>query len=952
LLKKIESRRQTEIARLESAHAAQVEELRSKCRADAEERETRHAVRLNEIETEKTRAIERLAAEWEKELTGFRAFAAAELCRGAQARLSWDGPPAKDWRLPETFATEVPVGEVRVDLAELDLPCDPEGPFSLPGGTPVHLPARLVFPVNGGLYARAGTGKREDAMRMLFNAALRLFCSFPPAKTKMTIIDPVGLGQNFAALMHLADFDESLVGGRIWSDVTHIERELSELTEHMEIIIQKYLRNRFASLDEYNQEAGSMAEPYRFLLIADFPTGFSELAMEKLAGILASGSRCGVYALIHQDQRQKTPVILNEAHLKRNGLFFFEQDGDFILDEPVINNRGRFVPEEPPQPAVVDEILRAVGAQSRDAVRVEVPFEAAAPRPENVWSMTTDQVVRLPLGKSGAERLQYMELGRGTSQHALIAGKTGSGKSTLFHVIITNAALWYAPQELEVYLIDFKKGVEFKIYAEHQLPHARVVAIESDREFGLSVLRCIDKELTRRGELFRNARVQDLAAYRKSGAVEVLPRTLLMIDEFQEFFTEDDGISGDAALLLDRIVRQGRAFGVHVILGSQTLGGTYTLAKSTLGQMAVRIALQCNEADSYLILSDDNAAARLLSRPGEGIYNDMAGLIEGNNPFQVVWLSKEAQSNYLEMVRRKAQENPSGLEPTIVFEGNVPAELRNNKPLFTLAEQPAAEESSTCAWLGEANAIKGPTEVEFSSNSGSNLLIVGQRGEAALAMTGTLILSLAAGAPPDKARFYVLDGTAPEYGAQDFLTAMAAALPHSLEIIDQRRTAQALAELAAKVKVRQEGGDADQGRDYFIVLGLQKFRMLRQDDEFGFSSGDGEASPAQCLANLLNEGPGAGVHCLVWCDTLGNLNRSFGRKTVREFESRILFQMAAADSTELIDSPAANLLGLYNALLFTVQDGSVEKFRPYAMPDRQAVEKIGGMIRKKFEAKV
>jgi hypothetical protein len=50
--------------------------------------------------------------------------------------------------------------------------------------------------------------------------------------------------------------------------------------------------------------------------------------------------------------------------------------------------------------------------------------------------------------------------------------------------------------------------------------------------------------------------------------------------------------------------------------------------------MVIRIALQCNEADAYLIMDEDNPAPRLLSRPGEGIYNDMAGMLEGNSPFQ------------------------------------------------------------------------------------------------------------------------------------------------------------------------------------------------------------------------------------------------------------------------------------------------------------------------------
>src|SRR5262249_7713072 len=192
-------------------------------------------------------------------------------------------------------------------------------------------------------------------------------------------------------------------------------------------------------------------------------------------------------------------------------------------------------------------------------------------------------------------------LGRGPSQHGLIAGKTGSGKSTLLHAIITNLSLTYSPDEVELYLIDFKKGVEFKPYAEHHLPHARVVAIESEREFGLSVLQRLDAELRSRGDNFRAAGVNDLQSYRAERANEKLPRILLIVDEFQEFFVEDDKLAAEAALLLDRLVGQGRAFGLHVLLGSQTLGGAYSLARSTIDQMAVRIALQCSEADAHLI---------------------------------------------------------------------------------------------------------------------------------------------------------------------------------------------------------------------------------------------------------------------------------------------------------------------------------------------------------------
>src|SRR5207253_2209531 len=210
-----------------------------------------------------------------------------------------------------------------------------------------------------------------------------------------------------------------------------------------------------------------------------------------------------------------------------------------------------------------------------------------------------------------------------------------------------------------------------------------------DRECGLSVRQRLDAELARRGDLFRRAGVQDLASYRRSAGAQVMPRTLLIIDEFQEFFSEDDKLAQDASLLLDRLVRQGRAFGIHVILGSQTIGGTSGLARSTIGQMAVRIALQTSEADSQLILSDNNSAARLLSRPGEAIYNDASGLVEGNSPFQIAWLSDEQREVYLQKIQQAATTKKVRAPLPIVFEGNAPSDIRRNAQLAKLIESPA-----------------------------------------------------------------------------------------------------------------------------------------------------------------------------------------------------------------------------------------------------------------------
>ena len=189
-----------------------------------------------------------------------------------------------------------------------------------------------------------------------------------------------------------------------------------------------------------------------------------------------------------------------------------------------------------------------------------------------------------------------------------------------------------------------------------------------------------------------------------------------MLFRSQEFFVADDRVAQGAALLLDRIVRQGRAFGIHVILGSQTLGGAYSLARATLGQMVVRIALQCNEADSQLILSDENLAARLLSRPGEAIYNDAGGRVEGNSPFQVAFLPDEKRDTWLGENARRAKGRFDDL-PRIVFEGDARAPIRLS-PAVRGSAKPDPR-GNVRLWLGEAVAIKDPTCVRLARAAGA-----------------------------------------------------------------------------------------------------------------------------------------------------------------------------------------------------------------------------------------
>lgn len=838
----------------------------------------------------------------------------------------------------QSAPSSVRIGSLTIDLARIADESGAAGKgMRLVPPPPYDVPAWLSMPRQASVLIEHDRAKRDEAIELVRATMFNLLTTLPAGRVKFSLIDPVGLGQSFAGFMHLADYDDSLVGGRIWSEADDIEQRLADLTEHMETVIQKYLRNEFQTIDEYNAQAGELAEPYRFLVIADLPTSFSDEALRRLANIATTGARCGVYVLISRDNR--VPLAANLLEDLRNSCTVLQQkEGRFVWKDDVFG-RFSYTAITRPDDDAMTVVMHEVGRKAKENKRVEVPFELITPKPTQMWSLTAESDVAVPVGRTGATRLQTFRLGRGVAQHALIAGKTGSGKSTLLNVLITNLAMWYSPDELELYLIDFKRGVEFKAYATQHLPHARAIAVESDREFGLSVLQRLDAEIGRRGELYRAVGVQDVASYRRERPSERLPRILLIVDEFQELFTEDDKVSQEAALLIDRLVRQGRAFGIHTVLGSQTIGGSTTLPRTTMGQMAVRVALQCTEADSQLILGDNNSAARLLTRPGEAIYNDAGGAVENNSPFQISWLSDEEREHALERVHALAVERGRNLLSCSVFEGNAPAQIENNRELvaqFAKRAQLTVEPTTFSAALGEAVAIKPPTSILLRRRAGANVMILGQQEEQALATLGTMAISLAAQSIDNGAVFYVLDATPTDSTLHNKLADIVTALPTTANIVSYRDVGTTVVALAEELRERSST-DETRPAIFMLINGLQRYRDLRKTEEsfsFSMDADDTPKPPAadKAFVELIKDGPTHGIHLIVWIDTVAALDRTLDRAMLREFDHRVLFQMSAADSAFLIDSSAANKLGFYRAIYFSEEQGVIEKFRPYGVP--------------------
>ena len=258
------------------------------------------------------------------------------------AAKEWDSSEWKDWSpdpSPEFAARigtlTISADDLQTQLARVD--------FNF------RLPALIPFAEGRCLLFNAKGEAKDAAAEAMQSAAIRALANTPPGKARFTLIDPVGLGQNVADFMHLGDFNRDLINGKAWTEPQHIEQQLTKLTEDMETVIQTFLRKKFASIQEYNKEHHEVAEPFRFLVIFDFPVNFTESAARRLVSIVKNGPRCGVYTLILMDSSKKLPYGFSIEELRQLAVVFesegtvsrsLSNEGEHLMGEKYYYGRG------------------------------------------------------------------------------------------------------------------------------------------------------------------------------------------------------------------------------------------------------------------------------------------------------------------------------------------------------------------------------------------------------------------------------------------------------------------------------------------------------------------------------------------------------------------------------------------------------------------------------------
>ena len=224
-------------------------------------------------------------------------------------------------------------------------------------------------------------------------------------------------------------------------------------------------------------------------------------------------------------------------------------------------------------------------------------------------------ILRIPVGKSGSEiiNIPFSCEDSDNSSEAkniglMVLGKSGSGKSSLYHSIILNGSMKYSPEDLQFWLLDFKSGAAASQYYDSciDIPHVKIVAPNSKSIDAFTILKILENELEVRLSTFKEAsnysgrNLANLVDYNRyvgnnncDSKFKHFPRIILMIDEVQEIFRDStnensmDDLPKKIGNCINKIVSLARSSGIHLAMFGQNLDAqkTYILKDNFINQL-------------------------------------------------------------------------------------------------------------------------------------------------------------------------------------------------------------------------------------------------------------------------------------------------------------------------------------------------------------------------------
>ena len=790
----------------------------------------------------------------------------------------------------------------------------------LEAGTPVVAP---LLRTNGWKV----TGDRhESARRLLQSIALRLVAASEPFRLRIDAFDPKLTGM-MGLLGHLTTKYPQLVP-RATHTAEQLHTVLSGLVDVSSLRASRQAQLGHERFEDLLKETGQVTDPYRVVVLFDYPFGIDTLAQRDLLRLAATAGRRGICFLVHYDASTAAELDVDSKQLL-----------DLLNPVAIVNDRveiAQLPPArlDPPFDATVAAgICDVIAEQAEIAVLPTIDFDRTLPDRSTWWQPVKDEIGTVIGYDDRTPALVRLRSGNPALPHVLVGGAVGQGKSNLLLVLIHGLAARYSPSDLEMYLLDFKHGVEFSALGPgpdrpHWLPQIRVLGVHSDRAFGLAVLRHLSDELARRSEIFKShGNVADIAEL--PAGPERPPRILVVLDEFQVLLEDDDELADEAAKLLERLVRLGRAYGVHVVLATQTIEGVKRLSTrrdSIFGQVPYRIALKTTPADSQAILRSGNTAAAELQFRGEAVLNANFGSPDDNQHVLVSFADKAVLDSLRQELWTRAG---TAVHPPRVFHLAEPARLTDTAT--------AVKPELGRPWTGLPIAVtEEPVAVEVQPEPGAGVLVLGDGPADALGVLTGLAVSTAAGAmePP---RFLFVDGTnsAPSVAeGKDALVQVLRQLGCEVETVDKHDD---IAPRLFALRDSMRSGEA--AGTYLLGFGFHGVPRMQVHAEGFFES------PANVLQDIVRDGPAQGLITFGWWNRLHVCTEQlgYGRANVATH----LFLRHPQDGVRAVAGPLVRWASEpHRALLWDGLHPEAQVVVPYAALRSDEVDRAVELVRR------
>ncbi|GAA8512054.1 FtsK/SpoIIIE domain-containing protein [Helicobacter pylori] len=654
--------------------------------------------------------------------------------------------------------------------------------------------------------------EHEKDGQFLREMLMRLLSSAPLVQLEVILVDALSLGGIFNLARRLLDKDNDFIyQQRILTESKEIEEALKHLYEYLKVNLQEKLAG-YKDFAHYNEE-----EKDRLPLKALFLSGvdaLSQNALYYLEKIMRFGSKNGVLSFVNLESEKNNK---SAEDLKKHAEFFrdttsFERFK--YLNVEVINDQG--IKSQHMQDFA--DKIKAYYKQKKEVKRELKDLQ----KDEKFWTESSQYEVSVPVGWDINHKEVCFEIGN-AQNHTLICDHSGSGKSNFLHVLIQNLAFYYDPDEVQLFLLDYKEGVEFNAYTDPILEHARLVSVASSVGFGMSFLSWLCDEMKIRSELFKQFKVKDLSDYRKHGE---MPRLIVVVDEFQVLFSDNFSKGKESVdQFLNTLLKKGRSYGVHLILATQTMRGT-DINRSIMAQIANRIALPMDAEDSNSILNNDDAACELV-RP-EGIFNNNGG----HQKYHTKMSIPKAPDNFKPFLTKiHAEFNQRNLTPVEhkIYNGEKPLEMPNT-----------LKANEMRLHLGkEADYEQKDLIVGFESNE-SHLLVVSQDLNARIALMKLLFQNIKSAnkelvfCNKEKRLIRSFD-MRKEYGitpVENILSVLDTAMnPNSALVIDNLNEAKELHDKVGAEKLKSFLEKAIDNEQYCVIF-AHDFRQIKTNYHF------------------------------------------------------------------------------------------------------------------------